>query len=293
MEKNLPMFKLFSFCLLFLLFFSMRANLLKDGRFVSTNQSFFSDLNRSHDCSSGPGTFCLDGKGWKSDDLSNPSNNVLKIDGFLSPEADNIIWSQTVNNVVAGNYEFEFWTRLRTSEHNIGLEIRLNGVLHDTYLSNSSGVWNKALFHFNMNNSASVLKIEIVQKVFGHYTDFDFDEMSLKLFSNFAFNGPSTAVAISGISDTITTYPQVLDPPSIAIHFYPNPIVDYATVEADSGFGNYSLLLFSLDGKIVGNYENIAERKFKIYLGNLPKSSYFYRVYTKKQILKNGKFLVF
>lgn len=285
------MSKYFLLSLFTLSIFSVQANLLKDGSFSNIQASFQTNLNLKASCASGPATYCISERGWGSDDLSSPSDYLLKVDGFLSSSISNIIWSETIVTSAAGDYEFEFWTRLRSSQHHIKLEFRVNGLLLGFYESDGDAAWKKGLFKFHFDGSSSNLKIELIQNKFGHFTDFDLDEMSLKTNSSSSGNGTSNGNGSSGVSS-----PPYENPDSnsgISISFYPNPVVDYATVKVDSGYGNYSLLIFSLDGKLIRDWNNLEPGEFEIYLGYLPRSHYIFRVYQNKEILKSGRFLVF
>ncbi|MCF8245639.1 MAG: T9SS type A sorting domain-containing protein [Saprospiraceae bacterium] len=92
------------------------------------------------------------------------------------------------------------------------------------------------------------------------------------------------------MGDAIQTYFDDLTPTqtpisaSSSVHFYPNPLISEGKLTT-SGAVLEAVRLFSLDGRIIGEYKNLNSNELTILRGGLPAGFYLYSA-----LLNNGQF---
>lgn len=100
----------------------------------------------------------------------------------------------------------------------------------------------------------------------------------------------------TGTSDnfTISYATGIIDPMNpIRMHIYPNPFRNYTTIEfADPMHKNYTLTLYSLQGKMVKTIQNITGGRVSVERTNLTAGLYFIQLRDENKICAVGKLIV-
>ena len=152
-------------------------NLITGGDFPTNNINFTSDFVHLPSCTSGPGTYCVSTQGWHGFDHSTPSNYMMKVDGNLQSTANDIIWSRRIYNIPAGNYEFSFWCLPRSHAHHIEVDVLIDQNVVGRFSQTSSG-WKQFTVSYSIPAAVDSLTFTLKQMHFGHFTDWDLDDLS-------------------------------------------------------------------------------------------------------------------
>ena len=101
------------------------------------------------------------------------------------------------------------------------------------------------------------------------------------------YNGISpdfTITYVTGISDPLN---------SIQINMYPNPLIDFTTIEFENSMHiNHTLTIYNTQGRIVRSIHNITSGKVKIERKNLTAGLYFIRLHDENEVRAMGKLAI-
>lgn len=250
-------------------------NLISEGDFSNNTFSFSTDLHHIPSCSSGPGTYCITDVGWHPGEAT-PSDYMMKVDGNLSSTANDILWSKTLYHVDSGNYDLSFQCFPRSASHHIEVDVLIDGIVVGRFLQTTGG-WKSFTTNYQVQNPKSSLNIALKQVHFGHYTDWDLD--------NLCFSKKGSVVL-----DTIPTIIRPQESPAV-ISVFPNPMLEDITLEVDSTFFPYIFVLHDLSGELVYIQEGIREKEYHINLSHLPRATFIARIVSEEKIVWKGKLI--
>ena len=93
---------------------------------------------------------------------------------------------------------------------------------------------------------------------------------------------------------TILSPTGIIDPPnSIQFKMYPNPLIDYSSIEFENPMHiNYILTIHNIQGKIVRSIHNITSGKVQVERKDLTAGLYFVRLRDENDFLTVGKLIV-
>jgi len=93
-----------------------------------------------------------------------------------------------------------------------------------------------------------------------------------------------TIIAATGIGDHLNL---------IQINMYPNPLIDYTTIEFENSMHiNHTLTIYNTQGRIVRSIHNITSGKVIVERKNLTAGLYFIRLRDENEILAIGKLAI-
>ena len=99
------------------------------------------------------------------------------------------------------------------------------------------------------------------------------------MFTDDSYNEVSNRVNFEVVDNTLGTF-TFDEKDGKNIRLFPNPIEDYAKIEANHNISR--LELHDLNGKKVFDFRNVNKRKFKLEKGNLPSGTYILHIHADK-----------
>ncbi len=106
-----------------------------------------------------------------------PGDSLMRLDGRLSNSENNLVWGQNVSVNPNTNYDFSFWIDPRTNCTAV-VEVFVNSASQGVFTFTPTGGWQNQLVNFTTGPGTSI-NLEIRQANFGHFTDFNLDDLEL------------------------------------------------------------------------------------------------------------------